>query len=92
MQRADAAIAGRLLKVVPQNRQRAVYRYRVQRVYKSGGGIKPRSVISVHSARGSAACGLPTDIGRRYGLLLLHTERGWDSGACALLGKPGCTS
>lgn len=92
MQQADAALAGRLLKVLPRNDQRAVYRYRVQRVYKSGGGIEPGIVISVNSARGSAACGLPTDIGRRYGLLLLHTERGWASGACALLGKSDCTS
>jgi len=92
MQRADAAIAGRLLKVVPRNHQRALYRYLVQRVYKSGGRIKPGSVISVNSARGSATCGLPADIGRRYGLLLAHTERGWASGACALLGKSDCTS
>jgi hypothetical protein len=92
MQQADAAIAGRLLKVVSRNHQRAVYRYWVQRVYKSGPGIEPGSVISVSSAQGSAACGLPTDIGRRYGLLLSHTERGWASGACALLGKSDCTS
>ena len=92
MQQADAAIAGRLLKVVPRSYQRAVYRYRVQRVYKSGRGIEPGGIISVSSARDSAACGLPTDVGRRYGLLLSHTERGWASGACALLGKSDCTS
>ncbi len=92
MKGADAAIAGRLLKVVPQNRQRALYRYQVQRVYKSGGGIEPGSVISVDSAHDSAACGLPTEIGRRYGLLLSHTENGWTSGACAMLGKSDCTS
>lgn len=92
MRDADAAISGRLLKVIPQNRQRALYRYRVQRVYKSGGGIEPGGIVSVDSPRDSAACGLPTEIGRRYGLLLSHTERGWASGACALLGKSGCTS
>jgi hypothetical protein len=92
MQQADAAIAGRLLKVVPRSHRRAVYRYQVQRVYKSGTGIEPGNVISVSSARDSAACGLPTDIGRRYGLLLSHTGRGWASGACALLGKSDCTS
>ena len=75
MQRADAAISARLLKVVPRNHQRAVYRYRVQRVYKSGGGIEPGKVISVNSAQGSAACGLPTGVGRRYGLLLSHSEQ-----------------
>jgi hypothetical protein len=85
MQRADAAIAGRLLKVVPQNRLRAVYRYRVQRVYKHGPGIRRGRVISVSSGQGSAACGLPTETGRRYGLLLSHAEGGWTSGACGLL-------
>jgi hypothetical protein len=92
MKAADAAFAGRLLKVVPRNHQRALYRYQVQRVYKSGGGIKPGSIISVDSAGDSAACGLPTEIGRRYGLLLSQTENGWASGACAMLGKSGCTS
>lgn len=91
MQAADAAISGRLLKVVPRNRQRAVYRYRVQRVYKSEAGIEPGDVVSVHSARDAAACGLPTDVGRRYGLLLSHSGLGWSSGACALLGKSDCT-
>ncbi len=92
MRGADAAIAGRLLKVIPQRHQRALYRYRVQRVYKSGGGIEPGGVISVDSPRGSAACGLPTVIDRRYGLLLSRTEDGWASGACALLGKSDCSS
>jgi hypothetical protein len=90
MQAADAAISGRLLKVIPRDGGRAIYRYRVQRVYKSGGGIESGGVLSVHSTRSSAACGLPTEIGRRYGLLLSHSERGWSSGACALLGKGGC--
>lgn len=89
MQAADAAISGRLLKVVPQDGGRAIYRYRVQRVYK-GEGIEPGGVLSVHSTQGSAACGLPTDIGRRYGLLLSHSEAGWSSGACALLGRSDC--
>jgi hypothetical protein len=92
LQGADAAISGRLLKVIPQNRQRALYRYRMRRVYKSGGGIEPGGVVSVDSARGSAACGLPTEIGRRYGLLLSRTENGWASGACAVLGKSDCAS
>jgi hypothetical protein len=91
MQAADAAIAGRLLKVVPQDGGRAIYRYRVQRVYKGDTGIEPGATLSVHSSQGSAACGLPTDIGRRYGLLLSRSESGWSSGACALLGKSHCT-
>ena len=91
MRAADAAISGRLLKVIPEHGERAIYRYRVQRVYKSATGIEPGGTISVHSTQGSAACGLPTDVGRRYGLLLSHSERGWASGACGLLGKSHCT-
>jgi hypothetical protein len=90
MRAADAAISGRLLKVIPGDGGRAIFRYRVQRVYKSATGIEPGGTISVHSARDSAACGLPTDVGRRYGLLLSHSERGWSSGACGLLGKFDC--
>lgn len=90
MQAADAAIAGRLIKVIPQDGERAIYRYRVQRVYKGAGGIEPGGMLSVHSTQSSAACGLPTEVGRRYGLLLSHSEHGWSSGACALLGKSDC--
>jgi hypothetical protein len=91
MRVADAAIAGRLLKVTPQGEGRAIYRYRVQRVYKGDAGIARGRTLAVHSSQGSAACGLPTELGRRYGLLLARTELGWSSGACALLGKPRCT-
>lgn len=92
MKRADAAISGRLLKVVAQNRERAIYRYRVQRVYKRAEGIRRGRVISVHSARSGAACGLPTRTGRRYGMLLTRTKQGWASGICGLLRKSGCAS
>jgi hypothetical protein len=90
IRQADAAIAGELVKVVPQNRQRAAFRYRVQRVYKGGHGIRVGDVVSVRSARDSAACGLPTRTGRRYGLALSWSDGGWTSGACALL--RGCAS
>jgi hypothetical protein len=85
IQRADAAIAGRLLKVVPRDHERAVYRYRVQRVYKQSAGIQQGKVISVHGARDSAACGLPTRTEHRYELALSWSGGAWTSGACALL-------
>jgi hypothetical protein len=85
MQRADAAIAGRLVEVVPRGRLRAVYRYRVRRVYKRGAGIRRGRIVSVHSAGSSAACGLPRRTGRRYGLLLSRRAGGWSSGLCGLL-------
>lgn len=90
IQQADAAIAGRLLKVTPRGDARAVYRYRVQRVYKQGAGIEPGEVISVHGARDSAACGLPTRTERRYELALSWSGGVWTSGTCALL--RGCAS
>jgi hypothetical protein len=90
MERADAVIAGVLVEVVPRNRLRAAFRYRVRRVYKSSRGIRVGEVVSVSSARDSAACGLPTRTGRRYELALSWTERGWTSGACSLLAR--CTS
>lgn len=92
MQGADAAISGRLLKVVPQGGQRAIFRYRVQRVYKGAPGIRRGQVVSVQSASSSAACGLPTRAGRRYGLMLSRAEGVWSSGVCALLSKHHCAS
>jgi hypothetical protein len=90
MRRADAAIAGELVKVSPRSRTRAVFRYRVRRVYKNGRGIRVGEMVSVSSARDSAACGLPTQTGRRYELALSWSEGGWTSGACGLL--RGCAS
>jgi hypothetical protein len=87
MRKADAAIVGRLVKVIPRSGFRADYRYRVQRVYKLGPGIRRGQVISVRSARQSAACGLPSQTGRRYGLLLAWGEGRWTSGLCGVL-KP----
>jgi hypothetical protein len=88
MRRADAAIVGRLVEVIPRSRFRADYRYRVRRVYKAGPGIRRGRTISVRSARQSAACGLPGQTGRRYGLLLAWGEGRWTSGLCGVL-KPG---
>jgi hypothetical protein len=90
IQRADAAIAGRLLKVVPRDHVRAIYRYRVQRVYKKGAGIQQGEVVSVRGARDSAACGLPTRTEHRYELALSWSGNVWTSDACALL--RGCAS
>jgi hypothetical protein len=92
MRGADAAISGRLLKVIPQSRRQAIFRYRVQRVYKGAPGIRRGRVVSVHSALSSAACGLPTRAGRRYGLMLSRAEGVWASGVCGLLSRHHCAS
>jgi hypothetical protein len=70
LQRADAAVVGELVDVVPRGPLRADYHYRVQSVYKQGPGIRRGATISVRSASQSAACGLPSRTGRSYGLLL----------------------
>lgn len=84
MKRADAAIVGKLVKVVPRGKVKAEYRYRVQRVYKRGAGIRRGKTISVRSARQSSACGLPRAPGRRYGLLLARDGSRWTSGLCGV--------
>jgi hypothetical protein len=85
MRQADAAIVGELIEVVPRDGLRSDYRYRVQRVYKPGRGIRTGGTILVRSATDSAACGLPPRTGRRYGLLLARAEDRWTSGLCGLL-------
>lgn len=85
LQRADAAIVGNLVAVVPRDRQRADYRYRVLRAY-GGGSIDRGEVISVRSARDSAACGLPGRTEHRYGLFLVRDQSSrWTAGACSLV-------
>ncbi len=83
---SDAAVSARLLGVTPQGGMRAEYRYEVLHVYRGRGEIEPGSTISVLSPRGSAACGLPDGIGRRFGLFLLADGRhGWSSGLCGVI-------
>lgn len=88
LRQADAAFVGKLLKVVPRARAQADYRYAVQRVYKRGAGLRPGNVVSVRSARAGSACGLPSGIGRRYGLLVEDRENRWLGGLCGVL-APG---
>lgn len=82
---ADAAIAGRLLKVEARGPARAAYRYRVIRVYRGGDSIRGGSVMTVLSGRSSAACALPTQTGRNYGLFLLGDSAHWASGLCGVI-------
>ena len=83
--RADAAISGRLLSVEAHGATRAVYRYEVLHVYRGRGAIKPGSTLAVFSPRGSAACGLPEQVGRSYGLFLLGRPGRWLGGLCAVV-------
>jgi hypothetical protein len=83
LREADAAIVGTLVGVVPRNRLRADYRYRVRRVYRGRGTVRRGEVISVGSARRAAACALPRRLDRRYGLFLTRRRGGWVAGACS---------
>lgn len=85
LRESDAAIVGRLVKVVPRSAIDADYRYEVQRVYRGARMIDRGQMLSVRSARRAAACALPHHTGRRYGLFLLREEGRWHSGLCAVV-------
>lgn len=82
---SDAAVVGRLLGVEPHGATRAEYRYEVLRVFRGHGAIERGAVLRVTSPRGSAACGLPDGIGRRFGLVLLGGPGRWASGLCGVI-------
>jgi hypothetical protein len=82
---SDAAIVGRLLRVQPHGATSARYRYRIVHVYHGRDALEPGALITVLSPRGSAACALPTRLGRNYGLFLLRGEHRWASGLCAVI-------
>ncbi len=85
MAEADAAIVGRLIRVVPRGDSFAVYRYRVKRVYRGGGTIKRGKVVSVRSTRSAAACALPSRTKQVYGLFLTREKGSWSSGICGVV-------
>lgn len=85
LRQADAALVGRLVKVVPRSPSRADYRYRVWRVYRGGREVGRGDVISVRSARSAAACALPRRLDRRYGLFLIRRLGHWTAGACSTI-------
>ena len=82
---SDGAVVGRLLKVVPRGTTRAVYRYKVLRVYRGRDAIAKGEVLTVISPRGSAACALPDRLDHNYGLFLLGDGHRWASGLCGVV-------
>lgn len=86
LRRSDAAIVARLVEVVPRSRLRADYRYRIRRVYRGAQMIERGETISVRSARGGAACGLPVRQDDPIGLFLrLDEHRRWTAGLCGTI-------
>jgi hypothetical protein len=76
--RADGAFVGTVLERRVE-RQRAIYLFRVEQVYK--GDIENR--IEVVSAASGAACGLELAVDQRIGLLLTRESGTWRSSLCS---------
>ena len=76
--RADGAFIGTVLERKVE-RQKTVYLFRVEQVYK--GDIENR--IEVVSAANSAACGLELRVDERIGLLLSREGGQWRSSLCS---------
>jgi hypothetical protein len=79
---SDAAVIVRLVEVAPQSEQVALFRYRVKTVFKGERRIRVGQLLSLHASTSSAACGLPRQDGRRYGLFLRRANRHWDATLC----------
>jgi hypothetical protein len=86
LQRADAAIVGRLVEVVPRTEYKSEFRFEVRRLYKGERVLAPGKVVSVLSASSGSACGLPTELGRHYGLFLARRGGRWHGSSCATIG------
>lgn len=85
LRESDAAIVGRLVRVLPRGGFHADYRYEVLRVYRGRKSIEPGQFLDVRSARRAAACALPRRIGHRYGLFLLRRYGRWSGGICGVI-------
>jgi hypothetical protein len=83
MRQADAAIVAELVEVLPRSSVVADYRYEVRRVYKSVRRIG--RTISVRSSVSSGSCGLPSGIGRRFGLFLNWANGRWRGSLCGVI-------
>jgi hypothetical protein len=75
---ADGAFIGTVLERSAEG-QTAIYRFRVEQVYK--GEIENR--VAVVTPAGGAACGVEAAVGQRVGLLLTRAGGEWRSSLCA---------
>lgn len=85
LREADAAIVGRLVKVVPANGYSAEYHYLVRRAYKGSKGVSAGETVSVRSGVNGAGCGFPVDEERWYGLFLYRSGNRWTGGLCGIV-------
>jgi hypothetical protein len=85
LRESDAAIVGRLVKVVPRGRLHADYRYEVRHVYQGAELIDSSQMLTVRSGRTAAACALPRRLDRVYGLFLSRARGRWFGGICGVI-------
>jgi hypothetical protein len=85
LRESDAAIVGRLVKVVPHGRLHADYRYEVRHVYRGAEMIGSAEMLTVRSGRKAAACALPRRLDHVYGLFLGRAEGHWFGGICGVV-------
>ena len=85
LQESDAAVVARLVKVLPQGRLRADYRYEVRQVYRGRATIEPGQMLTVRSGRRAAACALPRRLDHVYGLFLVRRQGHWLGGICGVI-------
>jgi hypothetical protein len=85
LREADAAVVGRLVKVLPHGPLHADFRYEVRRVYRGASKIEVGQMLDVRSSRRAAACALPRRTKRSYGLFLAQRSRRWFGGICGVI-------
>ncbi|MDX6608864.1 MAG: Tissue inhibitor of metalloproteinase [Solirubrobacterales bacterium] len=85
LRESDAAIVGRLVKVLPHGPLHADFRYEVRHVYKGANSIDASQILDVRSSRRAAACALPRRTERSYGLFLSHRHGRWFGGICGVI-------
>jgi hypothetical protein len=89
---SDAAVVAKLIDVkvtgdpTPgySGDEDADFRYRVKRVYKGRHRLERGEELAVRSNLSSAACGLPAQEDRNYGLLLYRRAQRWQANLCTV--------
>lgn len=85
----DAAVTARLLDVERTDPQgfAATFTYRITRVWKGRHryDLREGRKLEIESEVSGAACGLPTDRGRRYGLPLYRSRGQLESNSCVVV-------
>lgn len=80
-QLSDGAVIAKLVAVEPRGRL-ADFRYRIKEAFKAKRRLRAGELLTIRSAGDSAACGLPEQVGRRYGLFLRRSGGRWNASLC----------